>query len=67
MQQIFVVDLRTPHQLLITPFGIMMQACSPCDDFETTYQVVIALAQSENLCNRVWQMNMADLVRNNPR
>ena len=39
--------------------------CSPRDDFETTHQVVLALAQSENLCNRVWPMNMIDLICNN--
>jgi hypothetical protein len=34
------------------------------DDFETAHQVVLsALAQSENLCNRVWPMNMTDLIR----
>ena len=38
---------------------------SPRDDFETTHQVVFsALAQSENLCNRVWPINMTDLLRN---
>jgi hypothetical protein len=26
--------------------------------------VLSALAQSENLCNRVWPMNMTDLIRN---
>ena len=35
------------------------------DDFETAHKVVLsALAQSENLCNRVWPMNMTDLIRN---
>ena len=38
------------------------------DDFETAHQVVLsALAQSENLCNRVWPMNMTDLIRNKIR
>jgi hypothetical protein len=41
---------------------------SHCDDFETAHQVVLsALAQSENLCNRVWPMNMTDLIRNRIR
>ena len=41
---------------------------SPRDDFETTHQVVLsALAQSENLCNRVWPTNMTDLIRNKIR
>ena len=41
---------------------------SPRDDFETTHQVVLsALAQSEILCNRVWPMNMTDLIRNEIR
>ena len=34
------------------------------EDFETANQVVLsALAQSENLCNRVWPINMTDLIR----
>lgn len=34
------------------------------EDFETAHQVVLsALAQSENLCSRVWPMNMTDLIR----
>ena len=34
------------------------------EDFETAHQVVLsALSQSENLCNRVWPMNMTDLIR----
>ena len=34
------------------------------EHFETAHQVVLsALAQSENLCNRVWPMNMTDLIR----
>ncbi|KAF8809823.1 hypothetical protein BYT27DRAFT_7135629 [Phlegmacium glaucopus] len=37
---------------------------SPRDVFEGTHQVVLsALAQSENLCKRVWPMEMTDLIR----
>ena len=38
---------------------------SPRDVFETTHQAILsALTQSEKLCNRVWPMNMTDLIRN---
>ena len=41
---------------------------SHLEDFETAHQVVLsALTQSEDLCDRVWPMNMTDLIRNKIR